>query len=290
MGEIKQVITICNLNFRKWLSNTRIQIIFLLDFLIIYNYLEGIRSFTNLVKVSVTLWSLPFFMTTFNSLIPIMLGFIFIYCNAPFLDEQQPYLIIRVGRMVFIVAQILYIFVSSLVYTIFIFLMTVFCSLPRLAFSLEWGKIFKTLALTNAGSQFNVALNIPDSLMSQNSPMEAIAKQILLLWLIGCFLGFLIFVFNIRFSRIVGISCASLFVFLDMFADFFRMSHGYFGNKIYYFSPVSWANLTIFKSDPAETLPTFTYACFILIFLIIILVAIIIILFRKRTIEVLPQI
>ena len=252
--------------------------------------MQGIRSFTNAVHVPVTPWSLPFLMTTFNSLIIIMLGFVFLYCDAPFLDEQQPYLILRVGRRIFAAAQILYVFASSLVYTFFVFTMTVLCSLPRVEFSLKWGKIFKTLAITDAGSKYNVSLNVPESLMTHYSPLVAIAKQFLLLWLVGCFLGFLIFALNMRFPRTVGVGCASLFVFLDMFADFYRISHGYSGNQIYFFSPVSWANLSILKSNPAEALPTFTYACSVLIILIIILAFSIFVAFRKKTIEVLPQI
>ncbi|QNK42255.1 hypothetical protein [Caproicibacter fermentans] len=290
MDKVKATITLCGLDFRKWISSSRIKIILLLIVLMIYNYLQGVRSFTNAVHVSVTPWSLPFLMTTFNSLIIVMLGFVFLYCDAPFLDEQQPYLILRVGREIFSAAQILYVFVSSLTYTIFIFIMTVFCSLPRVEFSLKWGKIFKTLAVTDASSQYNVLLNIPESLMVHESPLTAIAKELLLLWLVGCFLGFLIFALNMHFPRAVGVGCASLLVFLDMFADFYRQTHGYSGNLIYFFSPVSWANLTVLKSDPAEVLPTFAYTCSVLILLVAILIFFIFIMFRRKTIEVLPQI
>lgn len=290
MGEAGAVFTLCGMNFRKWLSNSRIKIVLLLIVLMIESYMRSIRSFTNAVQVSVTPWSLPFLMATFNSLIIIMLGFIFLYCDAPFLDEQQPYLIIRVGRKKFVCAQILYIVLSSLIYTIFIFTVTLLCSLPRLEFSLKWGKIFKTLALTDAASQFDVGFNVPNSLMLHYSPLQAMGLELLLIWLIGCFLGLMIFVLNIHFSRVIGTGCAALFVFLDMFADFYRISHGYSSNLIYFFSPVSWANLTIFQSDPSELLPTLTYALTILLLMITAFILIALRSFKKKEIEVLPQI
>ncbi len=290
MGNMNAMFALCGINFRKWLSNPRIKIILLLVALMINNYLRGIRSFTNAVQVSVTPWSLPFLMTTFNSLIIIMLGFIFFYCDAPFLDEQQPYLIIRVGRNRFIGAQILYIILSSLVYTVFVFAITILCSLPRIEFSLKWGKIFKTLALTDAAAQFGVILSVPDSLMLHYSPIKAILVELLLIWLIGSFLGLMILVLNIHFPRIIGVGCASLFVFLDMFADFYRISHGYTSNLIYFFSPVSWANLTVLQSGPSELQPSLPYAFTALLLLIINFLIIALVSFKKSEIEVLPQI
>lgn len=290
MGKIRTVITLCNLNFRKCFSSTRVLIILLLIIMMVYNYISGVRSFCNAMNVSVTPWSLPFFMTNFNSLIIIMLGFVFLNCDAPFMDEQQPYLILRTNRKILAVAQILYVFMSSLVYSVFVFVLTVICSLPRVEFSMKWGKVFKTLAATDAGSQFNIVLYVPESLVIHYSPIEAMAKQLLLLWLVGCFLGLLVFALNMHFPRAIGISCASLLTFLDMFADFYRRSHGYSGDQIYYFSPVSWVNLTIFQNKPSELLPPFTYVVTALILLIAILIVSIFISFRKKTIEVLPQI
>ena len=290
MDKVKEVVTLCNLNFRKWFSSTRIKIILLLVVLLIYNNFSGVRLFAAAANVNVTPWGLPFLLSNFNNLIIIMFGYVFLYCNAPFIDEQKPYVILRSGRKIFSAAQILYIFVSSLIYAIFLAVATIVCSLPRVEFSPKWGKVFKTLAITSEGSQFNVALPVTEKITLNFTPIEAMVKQLLLLWLIGCFLGFLIFALNMHFPRFVGIGAASLFIFLDMFADFFRISHGYFSNRIYSFSPVSWANLTIQKCNPAEMLPTFTYQCTVLLMVITILVFIILLSFRKEEIEVIPQI
>lgn len=290
MDKIWSILILCSLNFRKWLTNVRIQVILLLVSLMIYNYMEGVHYFSRSVHVPMTPWSMPFLLTTFNSLIIIMLGYIFLYCDAPFLDEQQPYIIIRSGRTVYIIAQILYVVTSSLAYAIFILIMTLLCSLPEMKFSLEWGKVFKTLALTNAGSQFNVILHTPESFMIRYSPLEAIGKQIMMLWLVGSFLGLLIFFLNLFFPRFIGVCSTSLLVFLDMFADFFQKTHGYSGNQIYYFSPVSWANLSILQKDSAEMFPPFWYVCCVLIIFIVFFIIMILFIFRKKAIEVLPQI
>lgn len=290
MDKVRTISALSGLNFRKWAASTRIKIILLVTFLMVYNYMYGIRRFTSSVGVAVTPWALVFLMTSFTSLIIIMLGFVFLYCDAPFLDQHQPYILLRTGRKTFIAGQILYIFASSFLYTFFVFLMTVLCCLPNLQFSTGWGKIFKTLAVTGIGSQFGISFSVPQILVQNDTPLAAMGEQILLLWLVGCFLGFLIFTFNLFLPRIYGIIFASLLVLLDMFADFYSISHGISGNMIYFFSPVSWANLNILKNRPNDILPSFSYVCTALIVLIIIFIVCITLLFRKKEIEISPQI
>lgn len=289
MNNVRAVFSLSGIHFRKWGSSYRILVIFVLLILTLYNALTGIRSLCTDIDIPVSPWSLMAITSTYFTYIILLMGYVFLYCDAPFLDEQQPYVILRCGRKMFCKAQILYIALSSLIYTFFVFGVTLLFTLPNISFSTQWGKVLNTLALTNLNSKYANILEMSDTIL-QMPALEAFAKQILLLWLTGCFIGLLIFVLNLKFSRVVGISCAAILVFMNMFASMFSISHGQFGGVIYWFLPTAWANLGILQSRASDPLPPFAYAVGMLIFLNALFSIIIYKMFKKKEIEVLPQI
>lgn len=289
MDKFKAIKSLVSVRFRQWNSNRRLQMILLLVVLMIFNILSGVRQVSIDTKIPLSPWAVTGVLNTFDSLIIILLGYVFIYCDAPFLDELQPYVLLRCGRSIFCKAQILYIAASSFVYAVFIWATSLLCSLPNLSFSLSWGKVLKTAATIGLSNQYGSMLQLSASTI-QMPALEAFLKEMLLLWLTGCFIGLLIFLLNLRFSRAVGITCASVLVFCNMFASMFSVSHGVFGGVIYWFLPTSWANLGILQSQASDPLPPFAYAVGMLLLLNGLFSVLIYRTFRKKEIEVLPQI
>ena len=284
-NDIKQIGSLAGIHFRQWSGNWRIRILFLLVVLLLFNFTKSVRSLTSFSGIPVSPWILIPCMSTYNTAILILLGYVLLYCDAPFIDEKYPYIMIRSGRWHFAAAQMLYIALSSALYIVFVLLVSLLCCLPNLSFSLRWGKVIQTIALREEVS----GLTMRDTLL-QMQPIHAALLQFLLLWLVGCWIGLLLFCLNLYFSRAVGIGVATALIFANMFADFYIASHTQAGGTIYYFLPTSWANLGTLHAVEGDRYPPFLYALLVLLASSAVFIFLIFIKFRHEEVEVVPSI
>lgn len=86
------------------------------------------------------------------------LGALLLFCDAPFIDSEQPYIVLRSGRKKWVAGQIAYIAISSALFTLFLYLLTLLLLLPWLEFSTEWGKAIGTLAQTTTGYDLGITI------------------------------------------------------------------------------------------------------------------------------------
>ena len=134
-------------HFRKWPRSPRIWMVFLIMMTYCTPYFTTtIRQFCQDYDAACTGWLLPLALTVENRRLWIMLLPMLLFCDAPFLDEQQPFLIVRTGRLRWGAGQILYIFAASAVFYLVSFLIMALMLLPYLEFSLDWGKVIRTLS------------------------------------------------------------------------------------------------------------------------------------------------
>jgi hypothetical protein len=217
-------------------------------------------------------------------LLLIMLGIVLLFCDAPFIDAHQPYVIIRSGKRDWLLGQILYIMLASTLYFLFIALISVLMLMPNLTFSSQWGKILGTLALTDAGNQFEIGLPISYQLQLTYTPIAAMVWSFFMNWLVGTFLGLLMFVFNMHFKREIGAVVATALVFLEYFC--FEAN----GFLLFSLSPVSWASLDNLDTSHTSALPSLTYAVTALLGLNLMLMLLAVLSIRKKNIDVLPPV
>ncbi|SHH34394.1 hypothetical protein [Desulfosporosinus lacus] len=284
MVKINIIAHCCAQNLRKLPANPRCYVLGLFLIGVLAEYILPISNFSHIVQIPATPWVFPYLALDPRLLALIMLGIVFLFCDAPFIDSHQPYVIIRSGKKNWLLGQIAYIIVASAIYFMLIFLVSVLFLLPNITFSSEWGKVLGTLGITDAGNQFNVPLGISYALQLNYSPIAAMAWSLLMAWLVGTFLGLLIFVLNMRFTREIGVVVSTALVFLQ----YFCFEAG--GFLLYSFSPVSWANLNMLDTTYTSALPSVTYAVSALISLSLILILLTALLMRKKDIDVLPPV
>lgn len=283
MDNVRISFDVCRQNFRRWASNPRIYVIAILLAIYINTTITGpISKMCYGVKIAVSPWVFPFITGNYSVLALLMFGVVLLFCDAPFLDNSQPYVIVRSGKKAWLVGQFLYIFFASLIYYLYIMLLTFLYLLPVMRYQTGWGKILTTLGSTDAGKQFNTIVFQIDILQNY-TPLQAMGLSLLMAVLVGTFLGLLIFTINMKLSRILGAIIASappLLVNTIFFYEFLLI----------YYSPVAWASLAKLDTTGTGLLPTVGYAVFWLIVLILILCVLSFAFMRKKEIEVLPQI
>ncbi|MCI9577127.1 MAG: hypothetical protein HFJ84_10960 [Clostridiales bacterium] len=283
MDNIRMIFNFSFQNFRKWMSNPRIYMIGILLILYIFNTTIPISKFCQTVQVSISPWYFPF-LTSDQWVIPILFsGLILLFCDAPFIDQSQPYNIIRSGRKKWIAGQLLYIFFASIIYFLFILIISTLLLLPVTRWQTDWGRVLNTLATTTAQSEFHIPITFHQKIILLYNPIQALGISFLMNILVGTFIGLLIFVINLRFNRILGCIIAAIPTLLTntiFFNEFFLV----------YYIPVSWVSLI--KLDPTgkQLLPSVTYASIVILALIAILSIISFLGIKRKPIEVSSQI
>ncbi len=293
MDNWKQSVRICANGFRRWTGNLRVLGVFILILLFFFYMERGARALCTDQDLAITPWLFQFIWERPVNVMLFFLVLIILFCDAPFMDAQAPYSLIRTYRKNWVNGQCLYVISASGIYTVFLYIASLLFCLPNLSFSTEWGRIIRMLSMPSTES-FGMRYafmgpSISPDIMARFQPIEATLLTLLFVWLISAFLGLLILTFNLRFPRTIGVLVAVCFVFLDFFCGQFSIIQGALGSRIYFFSPVSWCNLQHYKSGVTE-LPTISYAIVVLIVLIVVLCILSNVLIKNKDIEVLPEV
>lgn len=221
MSFIKTIFRISAQNFRKWQTDYRIWTITVFLVVMTLMYVDDIKKVAELTGGGVPVWIFPFLYSHFYTKVLFMLPVVLMFCDAPFVDKNQLFIMMRTTRTKWLCGQILYIILASGVYFLFIFavsiLSTVFCG----DCSLEWGKTLTALAYDSTVSHDVevYSLSVSRIVVEYFTPLLACFYTFITSWLSAVFLGLVVFVCNLfTDSRIWGIAAGSFFIVLSITA------------------------------------------------------------------------
>ncbi len=271
MDTIFCIIRISMLNIRKWKTDYRIWLLASCIFLLSHLYYQKLTQIAGILEVPTTMWSFPFLYSQFYMKLLYTLPLVFLFCDAPFIDNHYYYVIIRSGEKKWYYAQILYVFLCSAIY--YLYLMTLSFALPIMnaEFATDWGKLIYTLARTDVAYLYDGwYIKVSSKIVSYFTPGVALLLTYVLSWLSGTLLGLILFVCNLYFHHksvgmIVGASLVILTSFLDN--DMLFLSN--------WFSPLSWNTLDQVAINGVSNNPPLWYCMSVFLLLIILSIVLI---------------
>ncbi len=265
MVSLRQIVLCMNKNFKKWKTSPRVYLLILITVVFQYSGFEGYRKIAEYLDHPINMFLFPMFFV-YPIMVYIFAAFpMLLYGEAPFTDRQSPFMVIRSGRLNWILGQICYILLSSLIIAVFTAALSIVMLLPRVEFNTEWGPVMWTLAqdysiLEEAG----VHVLAPTlELMQQIGPMQAMLLTVSIYWLAGAFLGTVILCFNIIVHRGFGLIVAGCIASLSYFS--YAIINQNLIGLLNHISPLNWIcvfriSLTPGKLSPYPTVPyVFTF-------------------------------
>ena len=283
MKSFRTSLRICMQNIRKWSSSSRIWIIIIMSLLFVFTYTKGITLVSNNLNEKVSPWIFPFLWTYRYMKILFFMPVIFIFCDAPFIDTNQVYVMIRTKRRTWSVGQLLYIMIGSLLYILILMAATILFHFTHMQWSNQWGNVLGVAGTTNILSILNVnysSIYISPAIINYFSPLQAIFFSVILLWLSMVLLGLLIYVVNsLTKTKLAGVTVAGFLILLTAVVD------GY--PKLTWFSPISWNSLNNIAIGKTSAYPNIDYVLTMYILFDVILTALALILSKKLVVE--PQ-
>lgn len=203
-------------NLKKTISSIRVLTVLLIVAGFILQNLEAVLNFSNLVEVRITPYAFPHLTNDYICQLVIMAGVVFIFSNAPYEDDGYFYMLSRSGKLSWALGQILYSISISLIYILFLLLVSVLPLVGNMEIGCEWGKIWGTLAKTDAGIQVGLLFNVSEYMVSHYSALFALMISIILEWCCASWLGLLIYLLNKLTSRAIGTCAGALCVLFDI--------------------------------------------------------------------------
>ena len=166
-----------------------------------------------------------------------------------------------------ITSQILYIIFSIFIYIINIMLSYIIISLSYITFhSNDWGKLIGSLNYyPDIINQYEIAINIPSTLMVNYTPLQLFIMTVIMMILIFFFSGLMLMLFNIIRPGL-GLVLYSVFIFLYLAIRHFNKFYGF------YISVFSWISLSNISTSQLDGYPTLSFAITILVVGIIIMI------------------
>lgn len=278
---MKNIFVCVRINLKKWRKNPRIYV--LLSVMLVFGYwtLGEAITLSRESGLAATPWILPHFfafpvMQTLFGMCAILL-----YCDAPFKDKHTAFVCIRTGKRNWILGQILYIAISSVIYTVCWFFISVLLFVPNIEWTTDWGTLFWSIA---DGGMRSDSLYIEGSLNRMYTGMEATVITLLLMWLVSMFLGNLILLGNLLKGKIIGLAVAGFYSFLAVFVSSYMMLM-FAGSGGYYFSPVNWCCLYSLDITHTAQVPSVGYAISMLITLIVLMAGATVWIFCKKDMD-----
>lgn len=253
MDNIIKVVRIACYSLKKAFTDSKVYIIIILSFMYIQFMLNPVKLFARNVQMGVSPYLFPFLLTSNYSVKMFLLLAILLFCNAPFMDEAQLYIVVRTGRRKWCAGQILYMMMLSGIYTLILILFTMVALIPELSVRSDWGKVINTLAQTGIAASQGIPISFDYSIILKYHPITAMILEGVLCWLLFVLFGNLIFSVNMKISKFAGNILAVAIIFFQMIAE-------EISPLLTYFSPASWASLSFLDINHSNQYPGVNYA------------------------------
>lgn len=281
MSCLKTIFHISTQNFRKWQTDYRIWTIAVFLLVLTLMYAEDFKTVADYLNNKAPVWIFPFMYTKSNAKVLFTLPVILLFCDAPFIDKNQMFVMMRTSRTKWLCGQIIYIISAGGIYYFFIFAVSIVSMIFFGEPSLEWDKSIVAVAYDSsvASSAGVYSLNISRITVEFFTPLLACFYTFIMSWLSAVFLGLLIFACNLfTGSRVWGIASGSLFVVLTLVAKLRKYLDR--------FSPITWSTLDGIDVGGLTVRPSIGYCTSVYAALIIVLTAAIFVFGRKKSLDV----
>ena len=282
MGLIKTAWAICLQDLRKWAADYRMWTIAALLIIITRIYADDMQRVADMLGTRTSVWIFPFLYAQFHTKMIFTLPVVLMFCNAPFTDKNQIFVYTRTGRVRWLLGQIIYIFIASAIYYLFILTVSVASTVFNAELSLEWGKTLNMTAFSDAAQQAgSFYLDVPPLIIELFTPLQAVGLTLLTSWLSAVLLGLVVFFCNLASeTRFIGIIIASALVVWTVLVD-----HDGF-KELLRFSPISWNTLDNIDAGGMTSNPSFGYCMCVYAVLISALIIGIFVFGRKKSLDV----
>ena len=187
----------------------RLAVFCVFQFSVLHYYISTVRHFSAVADYPASPWILPFIGQNVYCLFVYGISVVYFYSNIPFLQRHEMYVLMRQGRIRWAVAKALRICISAVMLSATEFALSVLLLLPRIECTVEWGRLYDSLAMTDAGSEHGVKLFFSYELINENSAVKTALIFGIVLCIATGLIGMVMFVLSIYINRTAAVAAGA---------------------------------------------------------------------------------
>lgn len=271
------VIRLTKINLYKHIGSVNFWVPFLLALAAVYEDAHPFGLLGAKYSIPVNGFASGLIWTFSFTVFILFLGIFIMFCDLPFNDNQQMFLLSRSGKRAWIFSQVLYVMFVSFVYMVFIFVCFCIFTFPNIAFDTgNWGKIIKSMASTSIGESVGMRISVGTNVLNDFSPIEGFLYGFGTAYAVCVILGLIMLTLNMIVKHRSGIVVSGGLIFFYMF-------WGAFGHYLgYYFSPLHWISIKNADKRGVSPLPDVSWIITVLCIAFVIEIAALYIFGSKR--------
>lgn len=239
--DIRIIFSIAIEGIKKWVTQPRMYVVVLSIFVFTWTQIEDIRAYLIGQNIGISYCFSAFLFSASICTLFLYLSVILMFCDAPFIDKQQLFVIVRSGKKNWFLGKILYIIFASIGFSVCVNLVCWIELFPYIGFENKWGDIALQIVRDSGG--LGAAFHLTERTFEMFTPRTAFILLFVIIMSTNIFLGLLIFFINLHKSRTYG-SVAALSVVLV--SDILGFSQDY-KNVLQYISVATWGDLSIYS-------------------------------------------
>lgn len=229
------------MQFKGKVFSSKTLVLLILQFFVVRIYMQGVVDCSKAYNYPCAPWVLPFYFSSSYVILMNMFMIIYYFSDAPFMQYHNLYRIMRYGRIRYSIANILAIILESIMYMSTSFIFSVVCLMGHIDFTTTWGKLLHTIGATKNTKNVQIYMDISYDIMNKSSPLTAMLQMFAIGSLIIAFVGLLMYVISLYFSRVAAIV---IVIAMTAMAYITVDAVPIFGKALGYFSPISWLYIT----------------------------------------------
>ena len=143
----KMVLSVASYNFLRWHKNARVVTAFLLDFILCYLLTDKAVQFA--LGRDTTMQIFEAFIWTFgdsNAILLVSLLLLILFADMPFITTATPFYLMRTTRRVWVVGQMVYVVLATLLFMVFTLFSTVVLTMQNAFTGNRWSRTAAALA------------------------------------------------------------------------------------------------------------------------------------------------
>ena len=227
-------------------------------------FLNPLKQISNITGYGISPWGYPLLLSNVFFAVLFLGSAVYVFSDIPDCGKESMFHYIRLGRIKWGIVQLITIVFLALIITLLSFLVSVVTLLPNIVWEKNWGRIYYTIALTDASSQYELLFLSPYKILSHYKAIEALLMTIGMVFLVLTFLGVAMFSISIFFSNSIAIIFGEIFAISPLVVDNISQKTPI----VQFFSPASWIGISNIGYEYNWDCPTMGYIIFVLCVLI----------------------
>ncbi|MBD5465027.1 MAG: hypothetical protein HDR22_04295 [Lachnospiraceae bacterium] len=215
MSRIREILSLCIYEFRIQFTSKRVWLGYLVGIVIILKqsveylaYADSTGEAVNVLDAFIIAGN------NYNTVMFLVLGWLLVISEAPFVDNNSAYVIYRTQRKNWNKAMGLYVLLQAVIYYGILAVSTILFSCRNGFFANIWSKPLMRLAGNGINvQQYNVSFPY-SSFMQETTVLAGFLQTWLLIFTYGLIMGLLLYTFSLFSNQIAGVIVVFLFHFL----------------------------------------------------------------------------